>query len=106
MHKVVLLEEEVKSLRQANEALSKWRRAKKKRVRQGGALSVGEAQDLLAQKDIDEQVAQEMRQGGGRLKRATATVRRCGTCGKPGHNARICVKDEDSSGDSSASSSE
>lgn len=102
MHEVALLRAEVKSLRQANETLSKRRRAKKTHIRQGGALTVGDAHDLLAQKDVDRQVAQEIRQIGGRSRRAAAGVRRCGNCGKPGHNARTCIKAIDSSGESSS----
>jgi hypothetical protein len=52
-HEMTLLSAEVRTLRAANEALSKRRRAKKTRVRQGGALIVEDAQDLIAQKDID-----------------------------------------------------
>lgn len=105
MHEVALLRYEVRSVRQANEVLDKRWRTKKTPVRQGGALGVGEVQELIGQKDIDEPVTQEMRQSGGRS-RAAATIRRCGTCGKPGHSVRICAKNEDLSGDSNASSCE
>ncbi|EAQ86209.1 hypothetical protein CHGG_07462 [Chaetomium globosum CBS 148.51] len=47
MHQVALLQSEVSSLRKANEALSKRRRAKKTRVQLGGSLTVQDAQDLL-----------------------------------------------------------
>ncbi len=42
-HEMTLLSAEVRTLRAANEALSKRRRAKKARVRQGGALIVKDA---------------------------------------------------------------
>lgn len=61
MHRVALLEVENSSLRKANGALSKRRRAKKTRVRQGGSLTIQDAQGLLDQKAVDEQVQQEMR---------------------------------------------
>ncbi|KFY19868.1 hypothetical protein V493_07812, partial [Pseudogymnoascus sp. VKM F-4281 (FW-2241)] len=54
-HENTLLSAEVRSLRSANEALSKRRRAKKARVREGGALIVEDAQDIIAQEDVDEQ---------------------------------------------------
>ena len=57
MHEVALLRTEVSSLRKANEGLSKRRRAKKTRVRLGGSLTVQEAQDILDQKAMGEQVA-------------------------------------------------
>ena len=39
-YKITLLAAEVRTLRKANEVLSKRRRAKKTRVRQGGALTI------------------------------------------------------------------
>jgi len=52
MHQVPLLQSEVSSLRKANEALSKRRRAKKTRVRLGGSLAVQDAHDLLDQNAV------------------------------------------------------
>ena len=74
----------------ANEALSKRRRAKKTRVRLGGSLTRQDAEVLLDQKAVDEQVIQENRQGGGRAGGGRTKARCCGVCGKPGHNARTC----------------
>ena len=34
-----------------------------------------------------------MREGSGRAKRVETRERRCGICGKPGHNARTCQED-------------
>ena len=47
MHQVALLQSEVSTLRKANEALSKRRKAKRTRIQLGGALTVQDAQDLL-----------------------------------------------------------
>ncbi len=94
---MTLLSTEVRTLRAANEALSKRRRAKKTRVRQGGALTVEDAQDILAQKDIDEQVRRDLCAEGGNQKEGQSSGRRCGTCGKAGHNARTCQEDVDMS---------
>lgn len=66
-HEVTLLTAENRNLRKANEALSKRRRAKKTRVRQGSALTVEDAHDILAQKDAKEQVRRDKHsEGGGR----------------------------------------
>jgi hypothetical protein len=102
MHQVALLQSEVSSLRKANEALSKRRRAKKTRVRLGGSLAVQDACNLLDQKTVGGEVVQETQAdsggaGGGRTK-----VRCCGVCGKPGHNARTCQEAVEAS-DSAAS---
>ena len=103
MHQVALLRAEVSTLRRANEALSKRRRAKKTHVRLGGSLTIQDAQDVLDQKAVDEQVMQENRQGGRRAGGARTKARCCGVCGKPGHNARTCKEAAESS-DSSKSS--
>ena len=90
MHQVALLRSEVSSLRKANEALSKRRRAKRTRVQLGGSLTVESAQEALGQGDVGGEGVQEMQPegsgaGGGRTK-----VRCCSVCGKPSHNARTC----------------
>jgi hypothetical protein len=89
-HEMTLLSAEVRTLRAANEALSKRRRAKKTRVRQGGALTVEDAQDVLAQKEAEEQARRDKRSEGGRQNEGQPSGRRCGTCGEIGHNARTC----------------
>jgi hypothetical protein len=94
-HEMTLLSAEVRTLRAANKALSKRRRAKKTRVRQGGALIVQDAQDILAQKDVDEQVRRDVREAGGTRGEGQLSRRRCGTCRKAGHNTRTCQEDID-----------
>ena len=89
-HTVTLLTAANHNLRKANEALSKRRRAKNTRVHRGGALTAEDARDCLAQKEVEEQLAQNTRENRGRDRERSATVRRCGNCGKPGHNARTC----------------
>jgi hypothetical protein len=90
MHQVALLRAENSSLRNANEALSKRRRAKRTRVQHGGSLSIQGAQDLLDQKAVDDQITQETQQSHGRVRRACPKTRCCGVCGKSGHNMRTC----------------
>jgi hypothetical protein len=101
-YEMTLLSAEVRTLRAANEALSKRRRAKKARIRQGGALIVEDAQDILAQEDVDEQVRRDIRTAGGSRKEGQLSGRHCRICGKAGHNARTCQKaiDISSSSDS------
>jgi hypothetical protein len=47
-YELTLTTAEIRTLRVANEALSKRRRAKRTRVCQGGALTVEDTQDILA----------------------------------------------------------
>ena len=59
-------------------------------MRLGGSLKVQESQDLLDQKAVGEQLAQEIRQSGGGAGGSRTKVRCCGVCDKPGHNMRTC----------------
>jgi hypothetical protein len=101
-HQLTLVTAEVHTLRAANEALSKRRRAKKARIRQGGTLAVEEAHDVLSQREVDEQIRRDKRSAEAFQNEGKSTGRRCGSCGKTGHNARTCqlVVDASSSSDS------
>jgi len=68
IHKVTLLRAENSALSKANKGLSKRQRVKETRVRLKGSLSVQKAQDLLDQKAVGEQLAQETRQSSGRAR--------------------------------------
>jgi hypothetical protein len=52
MHEVALLRSRITELEEANERLSKRRKAKKTRLQKGGSLSVQEAEDLVAQTNV------------------------------------------------------
>ena len=97
MHRVALLESEVSSLRKANEALSKRRRAKKTRIQLGGSLTIQGAQEVLGQGNIGREGVQETQIGSSSTGGGRARVRCCGVCGKPGHNARTCQEAGESS---------
>ena len=97
MHQMALLTAEVSSLRKANEALSKRRRAKRTRVKLRGSLAVQDATDLLDQKAVGGEVVQEIQQDSSSAAGGRTKVRCCGVCGKPGHNARTCQEAAESS---------
>ena len=90
MHTVALLKDRVTSLEQANQTLSRRRRARRVRVQQGGSLTLQEGQDLQDQRDVEQQVKDEIHRSSGRKKRVETRERRCGMCGKTGHNTRTC----------------
>jgi hypothetical protein len=90
MHQLALLKAENQILRQGIEDLSKRRRAKKTRLRQGGSLSQQEAQELQDDRDIAQQVKQETQASSGRKPREETRGRSCSNCHKTGHNARTC----------------
>jgi DDE superfamily endonuclease len=89
-HELVLLRAELKDVRAANEVLSKRRKAKKTRLRQGGSLSFQEAEDLVAENEVDKQIKEETHRSRRRTEGAEPRTRRCGMCGNAGHNARTC----------------
>ena len=93
-HEMTLMSAELRSLRAANDALSKRRRAKKKKLslRQGGTLSQAEGSQILADKE-----AEGTGRNGGGENGGPATARKCGKCGNTGHNARTCQVDEEMS---------
>ena len=59
MHRMTLLEEEVKTLRETNNLLSWRRRTRKQRLRQGGTMTVAKGQDQMAQNEVNVQMKQE-----------------------------------------------
>ena len=99
-HQLTLQTAELRTLRQANEALSKRRRAKKSRIRKGGALTVEDALDELARKDVEEQTKKDKRSEGDGGRAGPSTARRCGNCRETGHNIRTCQIDVEMSSSS------
>jgi hypothetical protein len=84
-HNSVLQTREIAGLRKAIEAATEQRSRKRKYIRTEESLTVGDVQDLIAEKEC----------GGGEdaeqpVKRARGQ-RHCGRCGKTGHNTRTCT---------------
>ncbi|KFY28156.1 hypothetical protein V491_00608 [Pseudogymnoascus sp. VKM F-3775] len=98
IHWMALLQAEVTELREANTIISKRRRAKKTHVQLGGSLNIQDAGDLQDQRDVAQQVQQEMHGNRGSLGYCQPRQQRCGIYGKPGHNARTCQVEIESSG--------
>ena len=93
-HKVVLLENEMKELRTEQERKSKRQRLKRKRLQDKGSLSVQQAQDLIAEKELVVEISCGMPGSDGRTDGGEPRVRHCGTCGEAGHNAQTCQIDD------------
>ena len=60
------MSDELRTVRKANVALSKRRKAKKTRVRHGGAATVGDVQDQITQQEVEEQLGRESLENRGR----------------------------------------
>jgi hypothetical protein len=88
-----LMRNQITSLERANEAATKRRQRKKKRIQRQGTLTKGEGEDILAQKEADQQIEREQRQGGERSGLSRQALARCTRCREPGHNSRTCKKD-------------
>jgi hypothetical protein len=84
MHDMVLMREEMASLRKAAEAATKRKSRKRRYIQSQKIPTVGEVADLIAP---EEGGGQE--EGKKPAKRARAE-RHCGRCGKTGHNSRTC----------------
>jgi hypothetical protein len=93
VYEITFLLIEVCIFRAINKALSKCRRAKKTRVRQGGIFTIRDKQDILIQKDMDKQVRRDIYIEKNSRKEGQLTRRRYSTCGKTGYNTRTCQID-------------
>jgi hypothetical protein len=91
---LTLLRAENAALRTANDLLSRRRRTKKRRLQNGGSLSIQDAQDLGAFKSSCSQ-AQVILPGNESSTKSGPTSRRCcRLCGEHGHNIRTCENRE------------
>ena len=88
-----LMKERIASLEKANEAASKRRERKKKRIQKRGVLTKGAGEDILAQREADLQLAREERQRGERSGLSRQALARCKRCRETGHNSRTCKKE-------------
>jgi hypothetical protein len=94
-YEIIFLSAEIYIFRVANKTLSKRCRAKKTRVCQGDAFIIEDAQDIIAQKDMDKQVQHNIYAAGGSQREGQPSRRRYRTCGKASYNTRACQEDID-----------
>jgi hypothetical protein len=94
-----LLEAWIANLEEANQAASECKKRKKKRIQKGGTLSQVEAEDRVAQKDVEAQFEVERREERVRTGASRGGIRHCKRCGETGHNKRTCKKGEVELGD-------
>jgi hypothetical protein len=93
LHQNALLAARNHELEEQLAVMTKRKSRKRKRIQQGGTIEYGEA---VAQVAAEASVAAERSKkarGGGDQETAQPAVRRCGNCGRTGHNARTCKKD-------------
>ncbi|KAM6508252.1 hypothetical protein FALCPG4_18988 [Fusarium falciforme] len=90
MHEMALMRSEIQDLRRANETLSRRRRAKRTRLQKRGTMTLEDGREAVSQKEVNAQAVAESSRSGGQGGSARVKERRCGTCGKTGHNTRTC----------------
>jgi hypothetical protein len=95
IHELALLRAENTALRAANNKLSRRRRTKKRRLQEGGSLTLQDAQELGVQINPRSRVEVIREQSGDCTNLSPVSRRRCGLCGESGHNVRTCQKGEE-----------
>ena len=83
--------------------ITKRKARKRKRIQKGGTLEFGAGVELSTTGGPSSTPVTKKRCGGGNQAGALPTVRRCGNCGKTGHNARICLNKAEESSESDKS---
>ncbi|KAJ6258110.1 hypothetical protein Dda_7025 [Drechslerella dactyloides] len=100
MHQMALIRAENTMLRSANEVLNKRRRLKRQRIQHGGTLTIHQADRILdgdATDEVVERPAPPKRQRTPQPEATSGNTRRCGKCGKHGHNIRTCQQESSGS---------
>jgi hypothetical protein len=87
-----LMRGRIADLEHANEAATKRRQRKKKRLRRQGVLTKEQGVDILARQEAERQAEQERRQAGALAGVNRQALARCKQCREPGHNSRTFRK--------------
>jgi hypothetical protein len=93
-HKLVLAQKRNAKLKAANEAATRRRLYKRKRVQREGALIVKEGERLAALKESRARSNREKVKKRVRAKVGEPSQRHCRRCSEAGHNTRTCKQVE------------
>ena len=88
-----LMRDRIASLERANEAASKRKQRKKKRLQKRGVLTKGAGEDMLAQQQAAREKDRVRCQEGEQSGLSRQALARCRRCREIGHNSRTCKKD-------------
>jgi hypothetical protein len=103
LHQNALLTARIHELKEQLAVVTKRKSRKRKRIQQGGTIEYGTvAAQVAAEASTAPQRSKKAR-GSGDQEPAQPALRRCGNCGRTGHNARICKKDTEASSESDES---
>lgn len=88
-----LMRDQIDGLKKVAEAASARRGRKKKRIQHRGVLTKGAGEDIVTQREADQQIAYTERQRGEQSGVSRQSLARCTRCRERGHNSRTCKKD-------------
>ena len=88
-----LMRDRIANLESANEAASKRRQRKKKRLQKRGVLTKGAGEDMLAQQEAAQERDRVRCQEGEQSGLSRQALARCRRCREIGHNSRTRKKD-------------
>ena len=89
-HSLVLMSNQVKELQAANEAASRRKARKRKRIQAKGTLTAEEGLRSTTLKEFAARSNGKKAKKSARAEGSEPTQRRCGRYGEAGHNARTC----------------
>jgi hypothetical protein len=92
-HSMVLMQKRNLELQAANEAATRRRSYKRKRVQKEGTLTAKEGLRLTALKEFAARSDGKKAAKRVRAEEGEPTQRRCGRCGETGHNMRTCKQE-------------
>jgi hypothetical protein len=92
-HKLVLLQKRIAELEAANEAATRRKSRKRKRIQQGGTLTAEEGLQLTTLMESAARGGRKRRAGDEADDPAQRRRGRCGRCGETGHNSRTCKQE-------------
>ena len=92
-HKLVLASKQIAELQVANEAATRRKSHKRKRVQREGVLTISQGLELATLKELGARRDGKRASKRVRTEQAGPSQRHCKTCGETGHNSRTCKKD-------------
>jgi hypothetical protein len=89
-HQLVLVRNQVAELQATNEAATRRKSHKRKRIQRGGVLTFGEGVRLTTLKEFGARSDGKKAKKRAHVEVGEPSQRRCGRCGEVGHNSRTC----------------
>jgi hypothetical protein len=103
LHQNALQAARIHELEEQLAVVTRRKSRKRKRIQQGGTIEYGTAAAQVAAEASQAPQRSKKARGSGDQETAQPAVRRCGNCGRTGHNARTCKKDTEVSSESDSS---